>query len=209
MTQSEPSAKSNINSDTIYQSLKMEILSGTIEAGTLLSEIDIARRFGVSRTPVREALNRLAGDRVLVALPKRGHLVRTVSISEAIDAYRVREILEMEAAAEAALRITRQDLDYLYGLLDQPAEDRVMMNYKVHVRIAQISGNRLLAEFIEETLILMQRIISGHPDIALLLEEAAEPERKVIRALEAGDPIAAREAMGLHIRQSIDRLVVK
>ncbi len=189
-------------SETIYSQLKQDILSGELKAGTMLSESEIARRFGVSRTPVRDALARLACDRVVVALPQRGHLVRTVSLSEVIEAFRVRELLEVEAAGQAALRITDEQVAHLKSLVKDNLEDPTRVNYQIHSIIAKIAGNRLLADFIEETLILMQRMIATHPDHAVL-----EPELQVIEALEARDPDAAREAMRAHIRDVMEKLL--
>jgi DNA-binding GntR family transcriptional regulator len=89
----------------IHQVLKEEILNGIIEPGTLLSESKLASRFGVSRTPIREALSMLDNDRLIFSLPQRGHQVRTVSFSETVDAFRIRELLEVEAIRLAVHRI--------------------------------------------------------------------------------------------------------
>jgi DNA-binding GntR family transcriptional regulator len=189
-------------SERIYEGLKQDILSGEIPPGTLLSEAVLGRRYEASRTPVREALNRLACDRVIVTLPQRGHLVRTVSVSEAIEAFRVRELLEVEAAGQAALRITDREVAYLKELAAGDPDGPAMVNYRIHGTIALIAGNRLLADFIEETLVLMQRMIATHPD-----REDLEPELQVIEALEARDPAAAREAMRVHIRDVMEKLL--
>jgi DNA-binding GntR family transcriptional regulator len=187
--------------DQIYTTLKEEILSGDIGPGDLLSENDIAHRFEVSRTPVREALNQLACDGLVQALPQRGHLVRTVSFSEIMEAFRLRELLEVEAAGEAAHNITEQEIDELTLLMSDP-EDTVLANYKFHTAVAHISGNRLLAEALEEILILMQRMIVIHPTLF-----DPNPEIKVIEALATRDPDAARTAMRAHIHEARDNLV--
>lgn len=199
---SNTKSKRGDTSERIYEELKQEILSGKIAAGTLLSEGALARRFEVSRTPVREALNRLSCDRVIVTLPKRGHLVRTVSVSDAMDAFRVRELLEVEAAGEAALRITEEEVAYLKSLAVDNPDEPAMMNYQIHSTIARIAGNRLLADFIEELLILMQRMIATHPD-----REDPEHEIQVIEALEARDSEAARAAMRFHVRDFMEKLL--
>lgn len=187
--------------ETVYNRLRDEILSGQIDPGELLSEAEIARRFDVSRTPVREALNLLACDRLVQALPQRGHLVRTISFSEIMEAFELRELLEVKAAGEAALNITDEEIEELKKIiLDQ--EDGVLSNYVFHSRIARISGNRLLAEFIEELLMLMQRMMINHPKIHYL-----DPEFKIIEALEKRDPEAAREAMRAHTYEARDSLM--
>ncbi len=206
-TSTEIKGKRGNTTNWIYTQLKNDILTGKIESGTLLSEIEIARQYGVSRTPVRNALNNLACERVVVALPQRGHLVRTVTFSEAIEAFRVREILEVEAAGEAAIRITDKQINELkqiyQGRLD---EDVVLWNYRFHVAVAKCSRNRLLLEFIEETLVLMQRLLIDHPDMQ---RETTEPERKIIEALETRNPEIARGAMREHIQDAMERLINK
>jgi DNA-binding GntR family transcriptional regulator len=204
-TTTENKVKRGSTSNWIYTQLKNDILTGKIESGTLLSEIEIAREHGVSRTPVRNALNSLACERVVVALPQRGHLVRTITLSEAIEAFRVREILEVEAAGEAAVRITDKQIDELKQIYQARSdEDAVWQNYRFHVAVAKYSRNRLLLEFIEETLVLMQRLLIDHPDMQ---KETTEPERKIIDALETRNPEIARDAMRVHIQDAMERLM--
>lgn len=206
-TSTENKWKRGSTTNWIYTQLKNDILTGKIESGTLLSEIEIAKQYGVSRTPVRNALNNLACERVVVALPQRGHLVRTITFSEAIEAFRVREVLEVEAAGEAAIRITDKQLNELKQIYQgRSDEDLVWWNYRFHVAVAKFSRNRLLLEFIEETLVLMQRLLIDHPDMQ---RESTEPERKIIEALETRNPEAARETMRVHIHDALERLLTK
>jgi DNA-binding GntR family transcriptional regulator len=187
--------------DQIYLTLKEEILSGEIGTSKLLSENEIARRFQVSRTPVREALGRLVCDGLVQVLPQRGHQVRTIPFSEVLQAFRLRELLEVEAAGEAALNITGQDIQKLTGIVSDP-EDAVLANYKFHTTVAQIGGNRLLVEMLEELLTLMQSIILLTPTLY-----DPDPELKIIAALATRNPQAAREAMRTHIYESRDLLM--
>jgi DNA-binding GntR family transcriptional regulator len=196
-----PSTAKARAADQVYITLKEEILSGEISSGELLSENEIARRFMVSRTPVREALNKLACDGLVQVLPQRGHLVRTVSFSEIMEAFRLRELLEVEAAGEAARNITDEELEDLTLIMTDP-EDTVLANYKFHTAIAHIGGNRLLTETLEEVLMLMQRMIVIHPTLF-----DPNPELKVIEALATRDPDAARTAMRAHIHEARDNLV--
>ncbi len=185
----------------VYHRLRDEILSGQISPGELLSEAEVARRFDVSRTPVREALNLLASDRLVQALPQRGHLVRTISLAEIMEAFDLRELLEVKAAGEAALNITDEEVAELRKIIDDQ-EDGVLSNYVFHSKIAHISGNRLLAEFIDELLILMQTLIIDHPRLQDL-----GPEYQIIDALASHNPEAAREAMRTHTREARDSLM--
>lgn len=193
----------------IYNQLKNDILSGEIEAGSLLSEAEIGKQFNVSRSPVRDALNRLACEKLVVALPQRGHLVRTVSVSEIVEAFRIRELLEVEAAKEAAKRVTEENIKSLLELLNENAlaEEPLLWHFRIHTRIARLSGNRILTDFIIEILQLMQSVLSNHPGMVNNGKEDTEPERKVIEAIASGDPEVAKAAMQKHIREARDNML--
>ena len=179
-----------------------------LEAGTLLSEAEIGKRFDVSRSPARDALNRLACEKLVIALPQRGHLVRTVSVSEIVEAFRIRELLEAEAASEAAKRITDEEIIFLRQLSEEPALNKnpMLWNFRIHTEIARLSGNRILADFITETLQLMQCVLSNHPNMGTARENN-EPERKVIEAIVSRDPQAAKKAMCDHIQEARENLL--
>ena len=187
--------------DEVYATLKNEILTGEIGPGELLSENEIAKRFSISRTPVREALNKLACEGLTEVLPQRGHQVRTISFSEVMEAFRLRELLEVEAIGEAARRITDEDLAHLKDIVEN-GDDILMLNYRFHTGIARISGNRLLAEFLEELLMRMQRLLLDTPTLF-----DPSPELGIIEVLSRRDPEAAREAMRAHLQDTRDQLV--
>lgn len=84
-------------SDRVYAQLRRSITQGTIPGGTVLNQIDLARQFGVSRVPVREALRRLQAEHLLVARPFQRYVVHTPSSSQVLDLLDVREVLEQLA----------------------------------------------------------------------------------------------------------------
>ena len=88
-----------------YQHLRERILSGELGAGTQLSEPDLAKQLGMSRTPVREALRQMENEGLLDYAPRFGAMVRVPDRDELSDMYAVREALESYAAAEAAAKI--------------------------------------------------------------------------------------------------------
>jgi DNA-binding GntR family transcriptional regulator len=195
-------------SEQVYTTLKQEIMWGEIEPGTLLSEQKLAGRFGVSRTPVREALTMLASDGLTTTLSRRGHLVRTVSFSEILGAFRLRELLEVEAAGQAANRITDQDLADLKQLAEiRNGTDMLADDREFHMTIARASGNRLLAEFIERLLILMQSVLIKDPHFKTYTEDGYQVQLTIIDALASHDEEAAREAMGCHIRNTLTTIL--
>ncbi len=194
--------------EKIHRILKSEILRGEIESGTMLSESKLAKRFGVSRTPVREALSMLANDRLTFALPQRGHQVRTISFSEAMDAFQIRELLEVEAVRLAVHCISAEKIGYLKKLIkDAKDGDSSAFNFEFHTIIAKASENRILAEFIEEMLTLMERILLVDPEYRQYTQDAWQPESEIVAALEKRDEAAASEAMRRHIRDTMGRIL--
>jgi DNA-binding GntR family transcriptional regulator len=96
--------------DDIARALEDEIISGAIPPGQVLRQEHVCERFGVSRTPVREALQRLEALGLVSAVPNRGVRVRSISAAELREAFLIRAELESLATAEAAARITLADL---------------------------------------------------------------------------------------------------
>src|SRR5579872_1698148 len=92
-----------------YAALKKAILRGEIEEGVFLSESDIMRRYGIGRTPYREACNRLHHERLLEVVPRRGYLVPELSYEAVCAIFETRLILEGAIAELACARVTDQD----------------------------------------------------------------------------------------------------
>ncbi|TET29393.1 MAG: GntR family transcriptional regulator [Anaerolineales bacterium] len=99
------------------------ILSRQLEPGERLAQSQLAERFGVSRTPVREALQKLASEGLVTFSPYKGAFVAKFSSSELMDLYSIRIALEGYCASLAALRITDEHLEQLEALLDQMKEE--------------------------------------------------------------------------------------
>ena len=93
--------------DAVYEALRRAIVEHEFDAGEPLTEHDLCRRFGTSRTPVREALAKLERDRLVQVVPKKGAFVRTVSADEIRELYQLREALEGLAVRLAAPRVHR------------------------------------------------------------------------------------------------------
>ena len=96
--------------DTVYEALRRAIVEHEFDAGEPLTEHELCRRFGTSRTPVREALAKLERDRLVQVVPKKGAFVRTISADEIRELYQLREALEGLAVRLAAPRVDREDL---------------------------------------------------------------------------------------------------
>ena len=140
---------------SLYHELLEEILEGDLQPGTILVESALGQRFGVSRTPVREALRMLEQDGVLERV-NRGMRVRQTSAEEVLEIYSVRAILESAAARFAAQNRTDYDLATLERLLrtmhetkDLPPEEMASINRSYHRAIWQAGKNRTLSDLLE------------------------------------------------------------
>jgi len=209
--------------DKLAAQLQAQILSGELPSGTRLRQEALADEFGVSRTPVREALRKLQASGLVELRPHRGALVRGLSPREIRDAYEVRAELEALAAAVAAVRIRQEQLDRLHRVQRQfrDALERVRRgtrngrrtlsqddiaawghaNDEFHQVIQEAAGNQVLVS----TLVHLHRsfprdlsriVLSENTN--LLGENVAEHEA-VLEAIERGDADAARELMHSHV----------
>src|SRR3954451_6110206 len=95
----------------MHARLREEILTARLLPGTTILEPELAARFGVSKTPVREALRLLVQDGWVMVLPRRGYLVRALGLDDLRDVFQLREMIEPGFAAEAAARIGAADAE--------------------------------------------------------------------------------------------------
>jgi len=144
----------------VYDGLRDDILHLRLSPGAQLEEATLEQRFGVSRTPVREALIRLASDRLIVLLPNRGAQVAQIDISEVPQFFEAMDVCQRFVLRLAARRCSEADLNDLRGLNRQfsdaaAAHDIVAMseiNHAFHLRTAVVCGNRYVRAQYEELL---------------------------------------------------------
>lgn len=146
--------------DTVYNQLKSMILRRELLAGQKLSEVGLSEQFSVSRTPVREALRRLANDGFAVIVPKSGVWIASPSPKEVEDAYATRGKLEVWAAAMAVHNVTPlflarldekiREEDAIFN--EKDIERYLEVNTAYHMIIAEASGNSILMEYISDIL---------------------------------------------------------
>ncbi len=144
-----------VDGDTIFRALRSEILAGMHPPGTALREVVISERFGVSRTPVREALSRLQHERLLERAA-RGLQVPQIDPQEVIQIYDLRVMLEEEAAGQAALNRGTADLMRLEALIERDRalvdpEDatRVTHNLEFHTTLWGAARNPVLMDLLQ------------------------------------------------------------
>ena len=200
----------------IVASLLADVFQGRLKAGRHLVTRELAGRFGVSHTPIREALIAMAGIGVIDLLPNRGAVVRKVSAREVREICQVRRVLECEAVRRACGRIDSTELKRLTAGLKRLAAvkpgDRARyieraraLDSRLHDRIAGSCGNAFLAKELSRLKTLFRAFRDAawehdgvHNDYGRLDEEARE-HLAIVAALHEGDGPAAARAMSKHI----------
>jgi len=187
-----------------YARLRTLILDRQISAGSPLQEGRLAEELRISRTPMREALVRLAGEGLLVRRDARSYAVRALGTKEYFDCMRAREIIECEAIALAVDKITEAQLDELDAdlkTLDAGVHDEIEhwhFDDRFHQLISSASGNVVLPRLVEE-LRVNARLFRLHSPLHRQRENHEE-HGEIISALRARDPERARAAMRAHLR---------
>jgi DNA-binding GntR family transcriptional regulator len=197
----------------IHTVLKKDIMDLHLKPGTILQEAELAKRFGVSRTPVREALQRLAAQGLVTITPQRGAAVSDVSIQDVLGAYQIRELLEPHACRIAAERISDEDLERIQRLADYESSPRpkredlaryVATDSEIHDIILAAAGNPLLRQVVKDMTALTTRVQFIIPDHRPKANR--EELLKIVEALLRRDPIDAETAMREHLIKAKERL---
>lgn len=207
-----------------YRHIQRKILCGELPAGHVVSELTLAREIGMSRTPIREAIRQLDQEGVLKQVPRYGTVVQRLSRRDLAELYELREALEPFAVAQAAGRVSGEDLRLLEKLCDEIAAiaaamqkakratpDAAMMKRLLsadlgfHLVLLRSSGNRRMMKIVGDSRLLTG--IFGTPRQAHSLAVLQETHRfhlRILRAVRTGDAEKARAAMATHIRASRD-----
>jgi DNA-binding GntR family transcriptional regulator len=194
--------------DFVYDSLRDAIWEGRIGRGERVREEEIARSLGVSRTPVREALQRLQRRGLLVTGTGRGLIVAELSKREVIELYAMREILEGSAARFAAQHATRPEIDILYRLqrdLAEAPDDALLLvklNRRFHQAIYDAAHNQYLTQTLDtlhDSMALLHSTTFRAPNRR---RESDEEHRRIVSAIERHDADDAEAIAREHIRQA-------
>lgn len=208
----EPDEQKTI-ADRAYRHLKNDIIDGKLAQGSKIVEEDLASEYGVSRGPVREAIRRLEGQKLVVRIPHAGARVVTLTRKMMADIYAVRESLEGMSVRLAAQRMSEEKIDALFRLLAQheaaiaAVDGKTYLqhegNLDFHYRIAEASGNQLLTDYLYRDLYQLIRMCRHQS--AQLPERPARAlaeHRQIVEAIAARDGELAELLMRRHISNS-------
>ena len=194
-----------------YEVIKRGIQRGEIGEGAFLSEGEVRRKYGIGRTPFREACNRLHHEQLLEVVPRRGYLVSEISFRAVREMFEVRLILEGVIAELAALRRTAEDAEELERLAQRTwsstasknsPEEMVKANTRFHLCIARMAQNRELLRLVTGILDRTERL--SYLELRSTQVRRADIQclhRSIVEAIRKKDPVAAREAMVSDIAQ--------
>lgn len=187
--------------DRAYLAIRDLIVSLELSPGALIEERQLVEGLGIGRTPVREALRRLAQEQLVEVFPRRGMFVTGVDVRDLARISEVRAALEPEAARLAADRATDEERDELASLGDQikRGADLMLLDERIHRAIYSSAHNQLLEKTLSEYYVLALRIwmiALGH---AQDLQEAVEAHRDLIEAIVVGNGDRAGEIMRAHV----------
>ncbi len=199
--------------ETAYALLRSDILDWSLEPGTVLAELELSARLGISRTPVREALARLVADGLVEPLGGRGLIVAPVSAENVVELFELRRLLEAEAAGLAArrrdpepFRALRDEFRDVAPLLDDPDPAR-RAYYDLVTRfddaVDWAVGNPFLVSALDGVrthLVRIRRLSHDNPERLL---EAAREHLLIVEAIADGDAQLAQDATRVHLHRSL------
>lgn len=193
----------------VYETLRDDIAGGQYSVGERLTEGALADALKVSRTPVREALRRLASEGFVTLSPHAGALVKGWSAQDARDVFETRAIIESEAAARAARNATARDVEELDALarrMEQAAGAPLRdvagyseMNRDFHARILRLSGNQRLEEIALNLMDLGFLVRSYRLFEQEDVERSLSDHRQLVKAIGAGEAAWAGAVMRAHV----------
>lgn len=189
-----------------YVFVKERLLDGRYASGTLLSENDLARQLGISRTPVRQAFLKLEAEDLLELYPRRGALVRPVSASESENVLEARLLIEMHCARRAASVGRALGFSLRESIAEQEralsaGSGFIAADREFHRTIVAASRNEILVRTYDALRDRQQRMLATAiaRDQARITQFIAE-HRQIADAIERGDPDAAAALTATHLR---------
>jgi DNA-binding GntR family transcriptional regulator len=193
--------------EQVADHLREEILSNRLAPGEELGEVALARSLGISRGPLREALGQLAAEGLVTIMPRRGAVVKRLTRREFLDAYEVREALESLAIRLAVPRLSdgqKAELHEMCAEMERAAADGDTdrffdINRQFHARLVRASGNQKLQEVHGQLVAQMGRLMKQSVQLRGGTEQSAAEHRRILGAIDAGDPDLAARLLEEHI----------
>lgn len=198
----------NLMRHKIFRALRQEILACNIRPGEEVREFELAQRFGVSKSPIRDALQKLEFEGLVEIVPRKGHRVTPISVSDAEDMLDLRQILE-SGALRHAVKASEQALSSLDVLREADTDDLdgfSEYNRRFHLRLCELTGNRRLSDTMARLMENYDRLcvvsLTSLRDVTGGMSTALEDHKAIIDALQSRNAAAAIRASARHLKKS-------
>jgi DNA-binding GntR family transcriptional regulator len=185
--------------EKILENIRDAIISGTLKAGSRVSEPDLAERYGISRTPIREAFRQLESEGFLTVIPRRGAVVSEFSQKDVEEFYAIKSILEGYAARRACEKLTRKELERLQSINERLSElaeqNDIKTFFKIHGDFHDLfikaADNEKLRELITSLVTRFQRLRLMSLSLPGRMRISVQEHEKIIEAFSRKDAEAA------------------
>ncbi|HQS32250.1 MAG TPA: GntR family transcriptional regulator [Polaromonas sp.] len=207
--------------ETVYEQLRADMISCTLAPGTELREAELASRFDMSKSPVRDALMRLEREGLVITLPRQGYRVAPVSLADVLDMFHLRAALERACVERIVLNASDEQLRSLdeFRHFDAAVWDGgfIAFNRAFHRRIAELGGNARMRDQLNDLIDLLERAVQvsvasinkGDPQ-ALVTEHSEIITALQTRALKRAQRLAEQHitAAGKRVSKAISKSLI-
>ena len=178
--------------ETVYEQLRAEMISCKLAPGTEMREAELAARFDMSKSPVRDALMRLEREGLVITLPRQGYRVAPVSLTDVLDMFHLRAALERACMERIVLHASDEQLEALnsFRRFDAGAWQGgfVAFNRAFHRRIAELGGNARMRDQLNDLIDRMERAVQ----VSVASIKKGDPQALVNQHVEIIDALQAR-----------------
>jgi len=196
--------------EEVAEQLRQRIFRRELEPGCWIDELKIAEEFGISRTPLREALKVLAAEGLVTMKVRRGAYVTEMSEKDLRDVYHLLSLLESDAAGVVARQASASQLERLQELhtqLEQAVHDRerfFALNEQFHMLVLDLADNRWRGQVVADLRKVMK--LNRHNSLFKQgrMEDSLREHRTILTAIMARDASAATQAMQTHFAQGLE-----
>jgi GntR family transcriptional regulator, rspAB operon transcriptional repressor len=197
----------------LHRILRTAIIEGDLVPGQAISEIEMSKRFSISRQPVREAFIKLGEERLIEVLPQRGTYVRKISVKGVLDARHLREIIEISIVREVTLKHDASLIKTLRQLIVQQQKVKIgdsrsflALDEELHRAIALHAGREYAWRITEGIKAQMDRVRFLSFDFATPTPQLVSEHSALVDAIESGDADLAAKCMEEHLRGILSSL---
>ena len=196
--------------EVVYVALREAIITNQFKSGERLMETELADEMMVSRTPVREAVRKLQSEGYVLMLPRKGTYVTSLSMQDVNDVFEIRGALESMAAASAARKASDEEIAGIRRFIEEEEAlwdgadfaRTIRSDVQFHAMVYKASKNAKVENLINDLREQTQRLRSSTLSRPGRLRFALEEHKRILEAIEARDPAAAREASVAHVGRS-------